>query len=154
VVAIEAQRDALVNQRDRGAVEIAAQLEVAVQGDADRPRAGEIEPGRWQRAQDLALVREPLGDREATGCVDAPVADLIAPTRVLLVELGQAAEPPGRPKARLEMPDAALDRALLAWRRRRARVRVKGEWPRNVTNRSFHVIWSPSRRATAERRLS
>ena len=120
LVAIEAQLDALMDQRQRRPVEVAAQLEVAVQRDADRPRPGEVERGRRQRPQHLALVREPLGDREAAGGMDAPVADLVAPARVVLVELAQAAEPPRRPEPRLQMADAALDRALLARRRRRA----------------------------------
>ena len=70
-------------------------------------------------------MSEPVCDREPAGRMDAPVADAVAPARVLLLELGQAPEPSGRPEAGLQVPDAALDRALLARRRRRARVRVK-----------------------------
>jgi hypothetical protein len=66
----------------------------------DRPRAGEVKRRRRQWPQDLALVRE-LKDRETAGRVEAPVADRVAPADVLLVEFSQAAEPPGRPEARL-----------------------------------------------------
>ena len=97
-VAIKAQLDALMDQRDRRPVEVAGQLEVAVQRDPDRPGPAVIERGRWQRPQELALVREPLGDREPAGGVDASVADTVAPARVLLVELAQAAEPARRPE--------------------------------------------------------
>ena len=53
-------------------------------------------------------MREPLGDREASGGMDAPVADPIAPARVVLVEL--ASEPNAGPaRTALQIPDAALD---------------------------------------------
>lgn len=126
MVAVEAQLDALMDQRERRAVEVAARLEVAVQADADRPGAGEIEVRGRQRPQDLALVRKPPGDREPAGGVDAAVADGVAPAGVLVVELAQTAEAAGWPEPGLEMADAALDRAALARRRRRASVRVKG----------------------------
>jgi hypothetical protein len=102
-----------MDQAERGATEVAAQLQVAVERDPDRPRAGEVKGGRRQRPQDLALVREPLGDREAAGGVDAAVADPIAPVAVVLVELAETAESPGRPEPRLQvavMPGAAARR--------------------------------------------
>jgi hypothetical protein len=79
VVAVKAQLDALMDQRDRRPIKVAGQLEIAVERDADRSGAAEVEPRRWQRPQDLALVREPLGDREMACGVDAPVADAVAP---------------------------------------------------------------------------
>src|SRR3954447_15350456 len=45
---------------------------------------------------------------------------------VLLVEAGEARDPPRRPEPRLDVPDGALDRSLLARRRRRAGGRVEG----------------------------
>src|SRR5215218_2308954 len=113
VLSVEAQLDALMNQRQGRPVEVAAQLEVAVQRDPDRPRPSEIERCRRQRAQDLALMREALGDGEPPGRVDAAVADPVAPMGVLLVELSQATEAPGRPEPGLQVPDAALHGALL-----------------------------------------
>jgi hypothetical protein len=48
VVTVKAQHDALTDQRDRRAVEVAAQLEVAVQRNANGPRAAEIKR-RWRQ---------------------------------------------------------------------------------------------------------
>ena len=91
-VSVEAQLDALMDQRDRRPVEVAAKLEIAIQRDADRPRPAEVKARGRQRAQDLALMREPLPDGKPTGGVDAAVADGVAPVRVVLVVLGLAAE--------------------------------------------------------------
>src|SRR5581483_12071604 len=57
----------------------------------------------------------------------ALVADVVAPVDVLLVELGEQAEASRRPEAALEIADGGFDRALLARRRRRARMRVEAE---------------------------
>ena len=70
-VAIPAQLDALMDQRLGRAVEAAAELQIAVGRDPRRAAPGEVEGGRRQRPQLLALVREPLGDDVPAGRVPA-----------------------------------------------------------------------------------
>ena len=110
----------------RRSVEVAAQLQVAVERDADRPRPREVKRGRWQRPQDLTLVREPLGDGEPAV---AWMRRLQTPSRQRAYCSSSSLsrpKPPGRPEPALEVPDTALDRPLLARSRRRAGRRVEG----------------------------
>jgi hypothetical protein len=88
-------------------------------------RCQPIEARRRQRPQRRPLLAEPLVDQEATGRVQPPVADGIAPLGVLLVEFAQVREAARRPETCLEVAHSRFDRALLARGRQRAGVRVK-----------------------------
>ena len=70
-VAVPAQLDALLDERLRGAVEAAAELQIAVGRDPRGSAPGRVEDDRRQRPQLLALVREPLGDDVPAGRVPA-----------------------------------------------------------------------------------
>ena len=153
-VAVSPQRDTLVDETLRCAVEGLAVAQVAVEGHTRLACVGVVEARRRQRPQRLPLGGQALVDEKTPGQVQATVADSVAPVGVLLVEVGKRRDPPGRPEPRLQVAHAALDRALLPRRPRRAGRRVEGVVAAQCTKRWFQRTSSPWRRATTERRLS
>src|SRR4051812_40440332 len=108
-VAVPAQLDALMNERLGRAVETGRVLEIAVQRNARWPASGGVERDWRQRSQQLAFVREPLGDDVQAARVATRQRDAIAPVGVDVVELDQRCEPPCRPEPRLQIANRALD---------------------------------------------
>jgi hypothetical protein len=88
-LAIKAQLDALMHEPQRRAIEVAGELEVAVQRHPCRAAPGVVKADGRQRSQRIPLDLEALVDPEAAGGVAATVADAVAPVGVLLVEIGQ-----------------------------------------------------------------
>ena len=94
------------------AVEIAADRDHAVAGDAPlEPQHGLERPGR-QRLEAGALLGEMLGDDAPGGGVDAHIGDLVEPLAELHVEIVEVAEAAAEEEVLADVAERALDLAL------------------------------------------
>ena len=85
------------------AVEIAADRDHAVAGDAPLEPQDALERARQQRLQCRALLGEMLGDDTLGGGVDTGVGDLVEPLAELIVEILKVAKAAAEEKALLDV---------------------------------------------------